>query len=217
MKRHRFAATAILCCALTVSGCGLIKTASTIGAILGIGKKASTTATIVKIIGTVLGQFYKTTTKSALVGTWAYEEPAIQFESESLLKKAGGVAASQAVADNLMPYFEKMGFKPGKIILDFREDNTCSYTLGDRSFEGTYDFDEKTKKLTLKTPLFPLPAAYLSVVNDQMAMTYDASKLINLVQVAGLVSNQPTVSAMSILADSYEGMKTGFTFKRTTQ
>ena len=84
-----------------------------------------------------------------------------------------------------------------------------SYIIGDRSFEGTYDFDDTNKKLTLRTPLFPLPAAYLSVVGDQMAMTFESGKLLNLIQVAGLVSNQPTVSAISELADSYDGMKTG--------
>ena len=107
-----------------------------------------------------------------------------------------------------------MGFKPGSISLQLREDNTCSYFIGDRSFEGTYDFDDTNKKITLKTPLFPLPAAYLSVVGDQMAVTYDSSKLLSLIQVLGFASNQPTLNAVSNLADSYDGMKTGFTFKR---
>ena len=213
MKRHGFAAAAVLCCALTVSGCGIIRTVNAIGSIFG-GKKTSTVATVVKILGSVLGQFYDTTTKKALVGTWAYEEPAIQFESENLLKQAGGVVASQNVADNLVPYYEKLGFKPDNIILELRKDNTCTYTLGGQSFEGTYDFDEETKKLTLRTTYFPLPAAYLSIVNDQMAMTYDSSKLLSLVQAVALVSNQSSLNAVSKLADSYDGMKTGFTFAR---
>ena len=214
MKRHRLAATALLCCALTVSGCGIIKTVGAIGSLFGGHKKASTIVTVVKILGSVLGQFYDTTTKTALVGKWSYDEPAIQFESENLLKKAGGVVASQDVADKLTPYFETLGFKPGSISLELREDNTCTYTLGGQSFNGTYDFDDTNKKLTLKTPFFPLPAAYLSIVNDQMAVTYDSSKLLNLVQVVGQVSNQPTLSAVSQLANSYDGMKTGFTFKK---
>ena len=215
MKRYRSATAVLLCCALTVSGCGLIKTAGAIGSLFGKKSKASTAVTIVKILGSVLGQFYDTTTKTALVGKWSYDEPAIQFESENLLKKAGGAVASQSVADNITPYFEKMGFKPGSLSLELREDNTCTYTIGGRSFDGTYDFDDVNKKLTLKTPLFPLPAAYLSVVGDQMAMTFDSSKLLGLVKVASQVSSQPTLSAISSLADSYDGMKTGFTFKRT--
>ena len=94
MRRRGFAAAALICCALTVSGCSLFKAAGMIGRLFG-AKKTSTVVTLVKIIGSVIGQFYDTTTKKALVGSWVYEEPAIQFESQNLLDKAGGVVASQ--------------------------------------------------------------------------------------------------------------------------
>ena len=215
MKRHGFAATAVLCCALTVSGCGVISTVSTIRSALGLGKKKSTVGKIVKILGSVLGQFYDTTTKTALVGEWVYEEPAIQFESDNLLKQAGGVVASQKVADDIAPYYEKLGFKTGKIGIDLREDNTCTYTIGGKTYDGTYVFDDEEKKLTLKTGFFSLPAAYLSVVGDQMAITFESSKLLTLIQALGSVSNQSSsLSAVSSLAGTYDGMKTGFTFTR---
>ena len=214
MKRHGFAAVAILCCALTVSGCSLFRAAGKLGRLFGGGKK-STVTTIVKIIGSVLGQFYDTTTKKALVGSWVYEEPAIQFESQNLLDKAGGVVASQSVADNITPYFEMLGLKTGGIALDLREDNTCTITLGGQTIDGTYEFDDETKKLSLKAGFIPLPAAYLSIVNNQMAMTYDSSMLLNLIKVIGSTSNQSTFSSVASLADSYDGMKTGFTFKKS--
>ncbi|MCR5463473.1 MAG: DUF4923 family protein [Bacteroidales bacterium] len=214
MKRRGFAAVAILCCALTVSGCSLFRAAGKIGRLFGGGKK-STVTTIVKIIGSVLGQFYDTTTKKALVGSWVYEEPAIQFESQNLLDKAGGVVASQSVADNITPYFEMIGLKTGGIALDLREDNTCTITLGGQTIDGTYEFDDETKKLSLKAGFIPLPAAYLSIVNNQMAMTYDSSMLLNLIKVIGSTSNQSTFSSVASLADSYDGMKTGFTFKKS--
>jgi hypothetical protein len=214
MKRHGFAAVAILCCALTVSGCSIFRAAGKLGRLFGGGKK-STVTTIVKIIGSVLGQFYDTTTKKALVGSWVYEEPAIQFESQNLLDKAGGVVASQSVADNITPYFEMIGLKTGGIALDLREDNTCTITLGGQTIDGTYEFDDETKKLSLKAGFIPLPAAYLSIVNNQMAMTYDSSMLLNLIKVIGSTSNQSTFSSVASLADSYDGMKTGFTFKKS--
>ena len=214
MKRHGFAAVAILCCALTVSGCSIFRAAGKLGRLFGGGKK-STVTTIVKIIGSVLGQFYDTTTKKALVGSWIYEEPAIQFESQNLLDKAGGVVASQSVADNITPYFEMLGLKTGGIALDLREDNTCTITLGGQTIDGTYEFDDETKKLSLKAGFIPLPAAYLSIVNNQMAMTYDSSMLLNLIKVIGSTSNQSTFSSVASLADSYDGMKTGFTFKKS--
>ena len=215
MKRRGFAAVAILCCALTVSGCSIFRAAGKLGRLFGGGKK-STVTTIVKIIGSVLGQFYDTTTKKALVGSWVYEEPAIQFESQNLLDKAGGVVASQSVADNITPYFEMLGLKTGGIALDLREDNTCTITLGGQTIDGTYEFDDETKKLSLKAGFIPLPAAYLSIVNNQMAMTYDSSLLLNIIKVIGSASSaQSNLASISKLADSYDGMKTGFTFTRS--
>lgn len=213
MKRHGLTATAVLCCALTLSGCGIIRTANAIGSIFGGRKKVKTIKKIVKIIGSVLGQFYDTTTKKSLVGDWTYAEPAIQFETQSFLDKAGGVVVSQTVADNIAPYFNILGFKQGNLSISLREDNTCTYTLGGKTYQGTYDYDDENKKITLKTPLFPLPAAYISVAEDQMALTFDSSKILTLIQALGLVSKDQTpVSAVSTLASSYDGMKTGFTF-----
>ena len=214
MKRRGFAAAAILCCALTVAGCGPLKLLGGLVSIVGGGKKTSTVTTIVKILGSVLGQFYDTTTKQALVGSWTYEEPAIQFESQNLLDQAGGVVASQAVADKLTPYYDMLGFKSGSLGLDLREDNTCTYRIGGKEIDGTYDFDEETKKLSLKVGLIPLPAAYLSIVNNQMAMSYDSSVLLNIIKVIGSASKESTLASVSQLADSYDGMKTGFTFNR---
>ena len=123
--------------------------------------------------------------------------------------------ASQNVADNITPYFEMIGLKTGGIALDLREDNTCTITLGGQTIDGTYEFDDETKKLSLKAGFIPLPAAYLSIVNNQMAMTYDSSMLLNLIKVIGSTSNQSTFSSVASLADSYDGMKTGFTFKKS--
>ncbi|MBO5635885.1 MAG: DUF4923 family protein [Bacteroidales bacterium] len=215
MRRRGLAAAAILCCALTVSGCGLFKAAGKIGRLFG-AKKTSTVTTIVKIIGTVLGQFYDTTTKKALVGSWIYEEPAIQFESQNLLDQAGGVVASQSVADNITPYFEKLGLKTGGLAIDLREDNTCTFTIAGQTIDGTYEFGDETKKLSLKAGFIPLPPAYLSIVNNQMAMTYDSSMLLNIVRVVGEASSsQSSLASVAKLADSYDGMKTGFTFKKS--
>ena len=215
MKRHSFAAVAILCCALTVSGCSLFRAAGNLAALLGGRKKASTVTTIVKIIGSVLGQFYDTTTKKSLVGTWTYEEPAIQFESKNLLDQAGGVVASQNVADNITPYFEALGLKTGSFTIDLRKDNTCTFSVGNSSLDGTYEFDDETKKLSMKAGIIPLPTAYISVVNNQMGLTFDSSKLLGLVQLLGSASpKESTLASVSKLAGTYDGMKTGFTFTR---
>ena len=100
--------------------------------------------------------------------------------------------------------------------MDLMEDNTCVITIAGKTIDGTYEFDDETKKLSLKAGIIPLPPCYLSIVNNQMAMTYDSSLLLNLVNVVGMASSsQSNFAAISKLADSYDGMKTGFTFTRS--
>ena len=49
-----------------------------------------------------------------------------------------------------------------------------------------------------------------------MAMTYDSSMLLNIVRVVGEASSsQSSLASVAKLADSYDGMKTGFTFKKS--
>ena len=68
----------------------------------------------------------------------------------------------------------------------------------------------------MKAGYIPLPTAYLSIVNNQMAMTYDSSLLLNIIKVIGSASSaQSNLASISKLADSYDGMKTGFTFTKS--
>ena len=48
-----------------------------------------------------------------------------------------------------------------------------------------------------------------------MAMTYDSSVLLGLIKVMGAVDTKSAFASVSKLADSYDGMKTGFTFKKS--
>ena len=54
MRRRGIAAVALICCALTVSGCSLFKAVGKISRLFG-AKKTSTVVTLVKIIGSVIG------------------------------------------------------------------------------------------------------------------------------------------------------------------
>jgi len=211
-------ATALSVTTVSVSGCSLIRAVNSVTSIFSGNKKTSTAKKIkrakkvISMIGTILGQFNKTTTASSLVGTWNYKMPAVQFENENYLTKAGGVQTGQAVSDNLAPILEKIGLKEGSLALTLKKNGTAVYKIGNKSINGTYTYDDDAKKLVLKYGLISLPAAYLSVADNQMAMTFDASNLTSMVQAAGLVGNKSSVKAVSNLANSYDGMKTGLSF-----
>ena len=205
---------------VTVSSCGIIRTTSAITSLFRIKKTAKRikrAKKIITMIGSVLGQYSKTTSKKSLVGTWTYVMPAIQFDSEKSLASAGGIDACESLAETISPYFDKLGMEFGKVQVTLNEDNSAVYKIGDRSLKGSYSYDEKTQKLSLKAGIISLPACYLSVEDSQMAMTFDSSKLVSAAKVAGLVSNNDSVKGISTLAGSHDGMKAGFSFLKTEE
>ena len=58
----------------------------------------------------VLGAFIK---EAEVPGTYVYQRPAVEFESENALTDAGGIVAAETVEGKLEPMFAKVGIKPG--------------------------------------------------------------------------------------------------------
>lgn len=218
-----FAAGLMLSAALAggtvaVSGCGVIGAATAITSLFKIrntAKRIKRAKKVLTMIGSVLGQYSKTTTRKSLAGTWTYAMPAIQFDNQKSLAAAGGIEACQSLSETMAPYFDKLGMEFGKFQVTFNGDNSAVYKVGDRSVRGSYSFDEASGKIIMKVGLIPLPPCYVSVEDSQMALTFDASRLTSVVKVAGLVSDSNSVMGISSLAESHDGMKTGFSFLRT--
>ena len=54
------------------------------------------------------------------MGTWSYQAPECQFESDQLLAKAGGEVAAKEVEEKLQTIYDKIGLTSIKYI--FKED-----------------------------------------------------------------------------------------------
>ena len=227
MKKNLFGA-AIVSAMLSLASCGGLGTTSTtttgtdtgdlIGSVLGTALGTGTTGTGMdagSLIGGVIGQLLGgTTSASSIVGTWVYTEPSVQFESENLLAKAGGAVASNTVVNKINPYYQAIGITPGAFAITFNSDNTCSYTMRGQTYNGTYQFDPSTHQITIQGQILTFPKAYVTVSANQMAMTFDASKLLTLAQGLASASQNSTLSTISSLSKSFSGMKTGFMFQR---
>ena len=153
------------------------------------------------------------TSANSIVGTWNYSEPTVQFQSENLLAQAGGVYIAQSMVSKLAPYYEKFGFKKGVFRATFNSDNTCSIVFGQRTIPGTYTFNPSTNTLNIKGQFGLVNlTAYVTVTANQMALTFDSSKFLSLATVlsGGANAGNAQASAISQLANSYTGMKTGF-------
>lgn len=243
MKHTRLFAAPLLASSLLLSACGGLGTsssasssssgtgsgaASILGSVIGSalggtsstsGSETSSTSSTTSsglgsLIGGVLSTFTKNTTASTITGTWVYSKPAVQFESDNLLAKAGGSVASNAVVNKLEPYYQKVGITAGKFSLTLNSDKTCTYTLGGKTQSGTYTYDSSKNTLTIKGTLFSLPTAYVSVSGSQMALTFDSSKILSIAQTVGSASGNSSVSQISELSKLYDGMKTGFLFTK---
>ena len=225
-KIYSFLLPVVAVCMLIVS-CGPMPgtTASTqnaqqqgsvLGALLG-GMGGATNSSAINtgsIIGAIVGQLTSSASQASIVGTWTYAEPTVQFESENWLAQAGGMVAGQSVVKKIAPYYEKIGVKPGSVVVTFAENNSCVFKVNGREYPYTYSYDKTANKITLTGTLGYNMSAYVTVSANDLALTFDVSKLMTMAQTIAQKSSNSTISSLSSLANQYTGMKTGFLFKR---
>lgn len=207
-----------------LGGNGVVPTATTnnaatngagiLGSLLGgaVGVDSGTTGLLSGVIGSLIGGIGQ----ASIVGTWVYEGPSVEFESENLLAKAGGAVASNEIVNKLSPYYQTLGIKPGALVMQFNQDNTCIIQANGRTHQANYTYDTKSHKLKITGQMLGLSlgTSYATVSATQMSLTFDSTKLLGVAQ--GLASNSgsTTLSTISSLSKSFSGMKTGFKFTR---
>lgn len=206
------AAVAIMC----VSSCSSLPKA--LGSMSGVGNDTHTTQqdgnVLSSVLNLLLGQSNQIT-RQDLIGTWTYESPECRFESENLLKKAGGEIAASKIESKLAESFAKIGIKEGVSQYTFGEDGTFQMAMGTRTLSGIYTFDESTRVLTLKGT-FGLTSMKSTVCRSgsSISLLFDADKLLNIASVAGSLTNNTMLQGLSSLIGSYDGMKVGFKLKK---
>lgn len=164
------------------------------------------------VVQAVVGD--KATTASSILGTWNIVGPKCQFESEKLLTQAGGDIAAQEMEKKMLPILERIGLTEGSYT--FSEDGTYICKLGRRTLNGTYTFDEKEKTVTMKGKWGMQSVAYVTVVGPDMALAFDADKLLIVLGTlsAKASSISTTAAAIHKLTETYDGMKLGFELKK---
>ena len=179
------------------------------------GNGTGTNNGAVDIITGVLGALTNQTSASSIVGTWTYTEPAVQFESDNLLSQIGSSALNKKAESTITKYYEKIGVKKGSFSITFNQDKTCSYVLKGKTFNGTYEFDSNTNKISIKSEGFlSLPSAFARVSGNSLELTFDTTALLNMAQSTASASGNSTLGALSSLSTTFKGMKTGFHFTK---
>lgn len=152
-----------------------------------------------------------------MVGVWSYSSPAISFQSDNVLQKAGGAAASTMLENKIKPYYQRAGLTNLK--MEFKSDSTFVATAGKFKAQG------KITSLGDGAFVFNFKAfgsvpsgklnAYAEKSGSNLLLTFDASKLVNLASKIATLSGNSTLKSASSLLNSYEGVNVGFEMKKT--
>lgn len=163
--------------------------------------------------GAVEGMIAKSDLTAAdLVGDYKYFAPAVSLQSDNALQKLGGSAATGVIVDKLAPYYQKAGLT--SMTATFREDGTCEFKVKKATVTGTYERNESGDftfnfKAVKKIPLGKMNA-HVEKIGKKLTLTFDASKLIKLVNAVASVSGQSSLQAAAKMLNSYDGLYAGF-------
>lgn len=156
---------------------------------------------------------------SKLAGEWAYNGPAVTFKSDNFLLKAGGAAASTTVEKKLEPYYKKAGLD--KLVVTIGEDSTFVFKTGRIKLQGTIERQADSGNYVfhfsaIKGLNLVSMTAYIKLTgSSRMSLTFDVSKLIKIIEMAGSVTGNSTIKGVSGILNQYDGLTAGFDLKRT--
>ena len=183
----------------TTASSGSSSSASGLGGVLG------------SLLSNVLGN--DKITPDDMVGTWQYSSPAVAFESDDLLKKAGGAAASAAVEQKLAQYYKIIGFDGMTLTVDAEKNFTMKSTR--LSLSGTIEQGTEPGEIVFKfKALKKIPlgsyTAHVSIVAGRMTVTFDTTKLMSLVNSVAKFAGSSSLSALNSVLQQFDGMEAGF-------
>lgn len=210
MKKKLIYCAAIAVASLSLTSCGttaaLPATSSTAatGSLLGSSLQTAGSGLLSNLLTSLLGN---TTSQQSLVGTWTYTAPKVVFESENILSQIGGQVVSSNLESKLGAQLEKLGFSAGKSVLELKEDNTCTLTIGSKTMSGTYAYDSSNSKLTITGALgVGQVTCTATIQGTQLLMLFEADKLLSI---ATTLSSKSS-STLSSLLSNYSGLRLGW-------
>lgn len=150
-----------------------------------------------------------------LVGSWSYDSPAVSFESDNALKKIGGAGAATAVESKLAPYYKTLGLNKTTLTVD--TEHNFVMKLGVAQLKGTVEKGEDGSLVFAFNAFGKINlgkvSAHATKVGSTLNLTFDATRLIQiLTKVAGVLNNS-TLKTVTDLINSYDGIYMGFKLK----
>lgn len=206
---------AFIAAAVLTSSCG----AGTLAAIAGteaggraiskIGSGVASAAgdAVGNLLTSVLG--LDKVTRQQLIGTWRYSQPGCAFTSQDLLSKAGGEVVASQIKQKLLTAYQGAGLSSTNTQMTFNNDGTFTATIAGKNISGKYTYDEANYKLSMNALLFNF-TAYTKRNANGVAILFEASKLLTIMQTLSALSGNQTVQTIGDLSKSYDGLRVGF-------
>lgn len=174
---------------------------------------------IISNIGQTVANATATTkfTVDDLVGTWKYKSPGISFRSESTLANISGAAAATAIEEKLAPYYKRSRMTKVTLTVDKSHNFAIKTTYG--TFKGTIEKSSQDDMLVFKfNVLGAVPIGHVNAMatksDNQLNITFDASRLINILKRLPKVASNTSFSTVASILDNYDNIYIGFRMTR---
>ena len=169
-------------------------------------------------LGNILGNIFASdkVELSQLVGTWNYYGPAVGFQSDDVLKKIGGSAASAAIEKELETYYNKLGLN--NLILTI--DENANFTLKAKliTFKGVIEKGDNGMFIFNIKELGSINLGrlevYTTLSGKTLSLTCDAEKFVALAKKIMSITNNSTLQSVISLLESYDGVTVGFKLRK---
>lgn len=168
-------------------------------------------------LGDAVGDIVGGLTKQGVdvTGTWVMSGSSCQFESDNLLKKAGGAVMADKLSDELDKLLEKIGIDKGDFSYTFNSDSTFTSKSKLGNKKGSYSVNAEESTLTLKyIGGLMKSTCTVKASADEIQMLYDADKLKELITNIAGKSNINALELLGSLMEQYDGCMLGFKFSR---
>lgn len=209
---------------MAISGANMAKAqnlSDVLGGLLGGGGKTSQSSTSTgsgsNAISNILEGVFSSSklNVSDLAGTWTTSGPAVCFQSENFLQKAGGVAAAGVIESKLDPYYKQYGLNGA--VFKIESDGSFTMTAGKVKLSGTFSKESGSGDGVFTCTFTALGGikigsfkTYVEKSYNSINIMFDATKMKTLIStIANFTGNGLAKTASSVL-ESYDGLCVGF-------
>lgn len=149
----------------------------------------------------------KQATAENIIGTWTYDSPAVVFDSDDLLSKAGAAYAGKKLEARIQEALTKYGIVKGGFSITFKKDGTFTETIKGKTYTGKWQI--QARKLVL-TYSYKTMSITTQKDGTRLLFVTNASKLLNLMQSLGAkTATSSALSNITALTKNIKGMQVG--------